>query len=165
MDPTLVHKQARTLASLLPTLMRQFMAVDEDPAAELPLAQLKVCNLLFHKPQPMSELSRELGVSLSAMTQIANRLERADLVKRVAKNDDRRVRCLELTNHGSEMMQLREDARIARASVVLEHLSPKAREQVLAAFEGLIRACVATREYSDIAAKRNPSFTVSKVLL
>ena len=45
----------------------------------------------------MSSLGRELGVSLSAITQIADRLERAGLVTRVAKGGDRRVRRLELT--------------------------------------------------------------------
>ena len=46
-------------------------------AAELPLAQLRVCGVLCDGPRPMSAVSRELGVSLSAMTQIADRLERA----------------------------------------------------------------------------------------
>jgi DNA-binding MarR family transcriptional regulator len=164
MNPTLIHEQAKTLASLLPTLMRHFMAGEEDPAAELPLAQLKVCNLLYHRPQSMSALSSELGISLSAMTQIANRLERDDLVKRVTKNNDRRVRCLQLTQRGQQMMQLREDVRVARALMVLEHLMPKARDQVLLMFKRLIRACEATRDTDGVDPERNLPSTVSKVL-
>jgi len=61
-----------------------------DPAVELPLAQLKVCSLLYGGPLSMSAWA-ELGVSLSAMTQIADRLERARLVKRV--NQGRTAAC------------------------------------------------------------------------
>ena len=63
----------------------------------------------------MSALSRELGVSLSALTQIADRLERARLVKRTAAEDDRRVRCLQLTARGEKMMRSCREARVARA--------------------------------------------------
>ena len=50
----------------------------------------------------MSALSREFGVSLSAMTRIADRLERARLVKRVAEGGDRRIRHLQLTPRGEK---------------------------------------------------------------
>ena len=62
----------------------------------------------------MSVLSRELGVSLSAMTQIADRLERARLVKRQFEGTDRRVRSLQLTSRGQKIMQAREEARVQR---------------------------------------------------
>ena len=107
-DRAAVAEQAETIATLLPALMRQLTAGDDDPAAELPLAQLRVCSVLCGGPRPMSALGRELGVSLSAMTQIADRLERARLVKRVAKGGDRRVRCLQLTDGGEKIMRLRQ---------------------------------------------------------
>jgi len=138
--------EAKTIASLLPAIMRQLFAVDDHLAAELPLAQLRVCVMLFEGPRPMSALSRELGVSLSAMTQIADRLERTRMVRRVAPGDDRRVRCLQLTPRGQKIMQLREDDRVRHVAAVLEHLPPKSRETVLATLQTLIHACVATRE-------------------
>jgi DNA-binding MarR family transcriptional regulator len=138
--------EARTIASLLPAIMRQLFAVHDHLAKELPLAQLRVCGMLYDGPRPMSVLSRELGVSLSAMTQIADRLERARMVRRVSPGDDRRIRCLQLTPRGKKTLRLREDDRVRRVSVVLQHLSPKSREKVLATLQTLIRACVATRE-------------------
>ena len=90
-------QQAKAIASLMPALMRMLSSFDDDPAAELPLAQLRVCTILSDGPRSMSALSREFGVSLSAMTRIADRLERAGLVTRVARDDDRRVRRLQLT--------------------------------------------------------------------
>lgn len=73
MDSTVTLTQARMLAGMLPTLMRQLVAGHDDPAGELPLRQLRVCSILCGGPRPMSWLSRELGVSLSAMTQIASK--------------------------------------------------------------------------------------------
>jgi DNA-binding MarR family transcriptional regulator len=137
--------EAKTIASLLPTVMRQLFTADDSLAVELPLAQLRVCRMLFDSPHPMSALSRELGVSSSAMTQIADRLERARMVKRVSPGNDRRVRCLQLTPHGKKIMQRREAARVERVSAVMRHLPAKSRSQVLNVLERLTRACAAAR--------------------
>ena len=91
----------------------------------------------------MSALSRALGVSLSALTQIADRLERARLVKRVAEENDRRVRCLQLTPRGETMMRKRRKERVLRAFAVLQRLSPPQRELVRTSLEILVNACSA----------------------
>jgi DNA-binding MarR family transcriptional regulator len=154
------------MIELLPVLMRQLMAGESDPAQELSLAQLKVCSVLYRGPQPMSALSRELGVSLSAMTQIADRMERAALVARVSKGGDRRIRCLQLTDDGEKMMRLRENARTQRLSAVLEHLAPRVRENVLTTLQTLIEACRATRGRDGTPLEHSsPVMSVSKVLL
>src|SRR5262245_7186362 len=127
---TAAHDQARELTSLFVSLTRQLLVVD-DFVAEMPLRQLRVCMLLYDGPRPMSVLSRELGVSLSAMTQIADRLERARLVKRAFEGNDRRVRCLQLTPRGQRIMRLREEARIQRAQSVVERMPESTREQVI----------------------------------
>jgi len=134
-----VHDQARELTSLFVSLTRQLFVVD-DFVAEMPLRQLRVCVLLYDEPRSMSVLSRELGVSLSAMTQIADRLERARLVKRSFEGNDRRVRCLQLTPRGQKMMHLREEARILRAQTVVERMSLPAREQVIESMRTLLSA-------------------------
>src|SRR5438445_54630 len=67
-----VDGQARELIKLILSLTRQMLVID-DATAELPLRQLRVCMSLFEGPKSMSALGRELGVSLSAMTQIADR--------------------------------------------------------------------------------------------
>ena len=89
----------------------------------------------------MSLLSRELGVSQSAMTQIADRLERARLVRRSFEGTDRRVRSLQLTTRGQKMMQLREQARVERAATVVAEMSPTDRGDVLSALRRLLAAC------------------------
>jgi DNA-binding MarR family transcriptional regulator len=130
---------ARELTDRVMAITRQLLAV-EGQAAELPLGQLRICTALHIKPQTMSALGRELGVSLSAMTQIADRLERAGLVKRSSEDSDRRVRSLQLTPRGKKMMREREEIRIQRVSKVVQNLSPEARQEVLRALDVLLAA-------------------------
>jgi DNA-binding MarR family transcriptional regulator len=138
--------EAKIIASLLPAIMRQLFTIDHRLAAELSLAQLRVCGMLYGGPRPMSALGRELGVSSSAMTQIADRLERARMVKRASQGGDRRIRCLQLTPHGKKVMQLHEDARTKRVSAVLRHMPRKSRGEVLATLRRLTLACVTAKE-------------------
>jgi DNA-binding MarR family transcriptional regulator len=137
--------QAQAMLALLPAVMRNLFRLDDDLATELPLAQLRVCSLLQEGPRPMSMLSREMGVSLSAMTQIADRLERSRLVHRVAEDADRRVRCLQLTPHGERLMHRRDEERLQSAQAVMRHLSPDARNETLKSLELLLQACFAAQ--------------------
>ena len=50
MDHAVKLEQAKAIASLLPALMRQLFALDDGLAANLPLAQLRVCAFLYDKP-------------------------------------------------------------------------------------------------------------------
>jgi DNA-binding MarR family transcriptional regulator len=138
--------QAKGVVDLLPAIMRQLFAGADDPTEELPLAQLRVCNILQHGARSMSALSREIGVTLSALTQIADRLERAGLVHRVAEENDRRIRCLQLTPQGEKIMQLQASFRVQRVSDALNCLSAAERTAVLGALESLLGACIAVRD-------------------
>jgi DNA-binding MarR family transcriptional regulator len=151
MNETSIAGQARAIAALLPALLRQLFTLDDGVAAELPLAQLRVCGILVGGPRAMSGLSRELGISLSAMTQIADRLERAGLVKRVAEGNDRRIRCLQLTEHGEDVMQQREQARAEQILTVLEQLSPVQRKEVLTTFQMMLKACMVVNNTAALA--------------
>jgi DNA-binding MarR family transcriptional regulator len=158
MEETTLLRQAEAIASLMPLVARGLMAVDNDDAADdLPLAQLRVCGVLEEGPQSMSALSRELGMSLSAMTQIADRLVRSQWVCRVAEGRDRRVRHLRLTPHGVDMMRARKKARVERILSVLGYLSAKERTQVLTALEILWRASQASRTPTESCKAGCPS--------
>ena len=77
------------------------------------------------------------------MTQIADRLERARLVKRVAEGNDRRVRCLQLTARGEKMMRKRREARVLRTLAVLEHLAAQQRRRCGRRWKSSCSACSA----------------------
>jgi DNA-binding MarR family transcriptional regulator len=135
-------EQARTIASQLLSLTRQIFRPDDALVAQLTVSQLRLCGTLYDGPRPMSAVSRELGISLSAMTQITDRLERARMVKRVTEGSDRRIKCLQLTRRGEEIMRRREDDRVRRVLAAIEHLSPETRTEVVAGLESLLSACM-----------------------
>ena len=139
-----LREQAEAIASVLPRLVRELFIIDaDDPGMILPVAQMRVCGILRDGPCAMSALSRELGISHSAMTQIADRLERAGMAERVPETVDRRVKSLQLTPHGFEVMRHRSEKRLKRVLEVLEHLTPEARDPAVSALRTLLEACAA----------------------
>jgi DNA-binding MarR family transcriptional regulator len=140
-----VCRQAAELETLLPTLMRRLFTLDRDnPVYDLPVAQLRVCTLLQSGPRALSNLSQDLYISVSAMTQIADRLERAGMVERVSGAEDRRVRLLQLSPLGVERMQSRRAFRTDRAEEALLQLSEEERRAILEAVNLLLGAATAT---------------------
>lgn len=141
MADDLLRREAEELTSLLPRLLRRLFTLQaDDPSATLSLAQVRLCTLLFQEPLSMSSVSRELGISLSAVTQIADRLEAAGFVRRVTQADDRRVKVLRLTAKARRMMTARDEMRVARAVQVLAQLSPEERRDALTALQRLADA-------------------------
>ena len=144
-EESLVREQAAELESLLPALMRKLFTLDPDnPVSDLPLAQLRVCTLLQPGPKALSNLSQDLDISVSAMTQIADRLERAGMVERVPGTEDRRVRLLQLSPQGLERMRSRRAFRTRRAQEALLQLLETDRPAVLEAVRLLLEAAKAT---------------------
>lgn len=145
--------------------MQQLAMGEEDEAIrELPLAQLRLCGVLSSGPFTMSAISRALGTTLSAVTQLADRLERAGLVQRVLRDDDRRVRCLRLTKRGQRLMQLHADNRRRRMSKVLERLAPSEIRTVNAALQILVRAAAESSLPARTIHRPKLTMTASEVL-
>ena len=123
-----VHEQAAEVAEMLPKLVRRFFAIDtEGPTVDLPVAQLRVCGILRGGPRTMSSLGSELGISLSAVTQTADRLERSGLVERVVEAGDHRLRHLQLTQRGMEAVEARISKRVEKVLDALSKLPPEER--------------------------------------
>ena len=141
MGNELLQQQATEMSATLPRIMRRLFTLHpDDPSAGLTLAQVRVCTLLSEGPLPMSAVGKELGVSLSALTQITDRLERANLVERIADQDDRRVRVLNLTPLAATMLRERGERRIARVMDVIGRLPIDTREQIVHALRSLEEA-------------------------
>jgi DNA-binding MarR family transcriptional regulator len=139
------EEQAAELECLLPKLMRRLFQLQSDhPVSELPLAQLRLCTILQGGPRSMTMLGEELAISVSAVTQIADRLERAGLVERVAEADDRRMKLLRLTECGAKLMCDRREMRVRRVCDVLEQLAPDERAGALRALRALLDASTAS---------------------
>ncbi len=153
-NETVPDVQSRRVAAQLLTLTRRLFRPDDKLAAEMTLNQLRVCAILDEGPRPLSAISRELGISLSAMTQVADRLERAGMVRRVAEGTDRRMKRLQLTRRGEKLMRQRENARVDRVAAMLRQLSPRTRKEVQTILGTLVQASMATSAETNGVAEK-----------
>jgi DNA-binding MarR family transcriptional regulator len=162
MNHAVSREQASEFVGLLQSLLRNLTVGSNDPAVELPLAQLRVCRVLCDGRRSISAISRELGVSLSAVTQIADRLERAKLVARVADGGDRRIRCLQLTARGERLLLRHDEERIRRAAAMLKQLTPPVRTRAAAVVKTLARAAAAARSSQSNHRSSRPANSKAK---
>ena len=144
MSETAVKQQAGELVAMIGRLMRNLFSLESaDLANELSVAHIRACNTLLDTPKPITELAKELGITASAATQLADRLQRSGLVERVVSQHDRRVKLLHLTESGKQYISARRARRVDRMALALERLSNEQRDEVLAAMRTLSEAGVA----------------------
>jgi DNA-binding MarR family transcriptional regulator len=127
----------------LRTVVRSLLSVD-DSMMDLPLRQLKVCLSLYRHSRSMSEISRELKLSPSAVTQVSDRLERRGLIERVFQDEDRRVRKLRLTRKGQQLVRSRERKQLRRIAAALDTLTANELSRVMTGLETLAQTCTST---------------------
>ena len=103
---------------------------------ELTEAQKKILFFLSIKgPQKMSDIARQISVTMSGATGIVDRLVRAGLVRRENDPSDRRGILIELTPAGHQLIQEIKKLHEQRLEEVLESLAPDQRHELIAAFE------------------------------
>ena len=146
-EAEVIRRQAVRLEHALPTIALRLFTMDPShPLAEMPIAQLRLCSLLLSQESPtMSQVAAELRTSVSAVTQLADRLERSGMVERITSGAtgaerDRRARYLRLTERGRELMHSRRELRQQGARSALSFLSSEDRSRVLDALETLLTA-------------------------
>jgi DNA-binding MarR family transcriptional regulator len=137
---TLRVSQTDAVHAALRTVVRNLLSVD-DSMMDLPLRQLKVCLTLFRQSRSMSEISRELKLSPSAVTQVSDRLERRGLIERVFQEEDRRVRKLRLTKKGAQLVRSRERKQLRRIAAALDTLTANELGQVMTGLQTLAQSC------------------------
>lgn len=131
-DQTLREHSEAIVEALTKLMQRLFSVTTDNLAMELPVAQLRVCSLLWDGPRTMSSLAEALNISHSAITQIADRLERTELVERVIEEDDRRCKKLALTPKGLEVLEQRLEHRIQRVMSAIASLNSHQRDTIVA---------------------------------
>ena len=96
---------AEQLEELMPRVMRVLHHQDpEDALADFSVPQLRMLRILNGAPHTTSAVGESLGLSVSAITQMANRLEASGLVARTDDESDRRIKMLSLTQRGRDIM-------------------------------------------------------------
>ena len=103
----------------------------------LTMRQIKVLIVLdLEESLSMHELAGRLGVGLATTTGIVDRLAAQDLVARREDSADRRIRRIELSAHGHEVIEQMRHSGRERKRRVLRRLD----EHLLAAFEQAMEA-------------------------
>ena len=145
-----IKDQAEELEQLLPILMRTLHKPDpDDPLTELTMPQIRIMRLINFEPRTASSLGEELGLSVSAVTQMANRMEAAGLLERHDNKGDKRVKPLCVTEYGRELMQRRHNRRVSQAEESLAILSDEERLNFLAALSHFVSACKSVSHKKD----------------
>lgn len=103
---------------------------------DLTVSQCTLLFSLFHQEKcKMSELARELGITMGAATSIVDRLIKAGLVKRERSTEDRRVVLVSLSKKGRRMMEEVHKVALGLITKLLSRLSAREREAFLSAYE------------------------------
>ena len=136
-----LRSDAERVEALVPQAMRAMYRQDPtDPLMDYSVPQLRLLRSLRGGSRTASLLGEELGLSVSAITQMANRLEASGLVERTDDSNDRRIKHLSLTKRGTELLAERRSRRIDQAQEVLARLTVKQRHQLIGALEALVVA-------------------------
>jgi DNA-binding MarR family transcriptional regulator len=137
----ILREQALAIVELWPQIARLLFRLDiNDPTSELPVAQMKVCSLLRDGARSMSSISAELGISVSAVTQLTDRLVHAGMVERLTEGEDRRVKILQLTAHAKESMDARRERRADYVQQALMLLTPEESTKIVEMLDHLLQA-------------------------
>jgi len=108
----------------------RFLSDRADLSASAAFAMNRVCR---EGPIRLTALAAKEGVSQPSMTQLIQRLERLDLVARLADPDDGRAALIGITQHGQALLDARKRMRRERLTALMETLTPEQESALLLA--------------------------------
>jgi DNA-binding MarR family transcriptional regulator len=92
----------------------------------------------YNGPSKISEICEHMMVSAPAASQMADRLEKLDLVRRIPAPEDRRVRHVVLTGQGENFVKQSVDARQSWVEEIPAELSNQQLDQISGALQLLV---------------------------
>ena len=135
---------AQRLLELLNTLLGStFRQILWRNAAELELTYAQAQVLFYIAQHPgchMGQVAKTFNVTLSAITQIVDRLVQKRFLTRVSNPTDRRVSILELTTEGQALVQELEKLQVEVLEPVLQRLSARDRDHLIKGLEKFVAA-------------------------
>ena len=95
---------------------------------DISFTQLKALHALFNARElSVKELGDRLGLSVAAMSRAVDGLVQRGMVDRTEDAEDRRIKRLQLTNDGDELVRRLREGRMAGFEEFIDSLSPKER--------------------------------------
>ena len=136
-----LEEDAIKLESMIPRMTRiLFRHGMGDPLGHLSVAQIRMIRLLSGRTRIAAELSAELEMTPSAVSQATHRLERMGLVVRRPDPNDKRMRWLALSPQGDSLMRERQALRVDRARKALEELPTTHRKRLISSLTEFLTA-------------------------
>ena len=139
-----VSPEAQRLLELLKALFGStFRQILWRNAAELELTYTQAQVLFYIAQHPgchMAQVAKTFNVTLSAITQIVDRLVQKQFLTRVSNPADRRVYILELTPEGKALVQELEVLQVEVLEPVLQRLSACDRDHLIKGLEKFVEA-------------------------
>ncbi len=113
-------------------IYRLGMLIGTVAADQITGTQFIVLRILRKAPSNTTRLARALGVTLSAVTALVNRLDKMGLVTRERKKEDRRQVWIRITSRGRHILDEAEDKRHLFLALYFTRFSEEERAQLLA---------------------------------
>ena len=128
------------LASALVQTMHRLQDLHAETSRPLGLTpqQAHLLCVLISGPLGMTELSRILSIERSSLTSMVDRLERRDLVARVANPADRRACRIELTAAGKDLAHQCHEAVVDRIQDLASELPAATRTTLTKALQSIL---------------------------
>lgn len=133
-----LFEQAAEIERLAPLALQRLFHASDDPLLEMPIGQLRVMRILAEGPTTATRLTRQLGLTAAAVSQVVKRLRSTGLVAQDTDTSDHRVKHLMLSEHGADQMARRSHARASHAAHVLAQLPPETVEAMLLGLRGCV---------------------------
>ncbi len=109
--------------------------------SELSLLQgYALTNLFFTGPIKISELCEHMMVSMGAASQMVDRLEKLEMVERIADPEDRRVRKVVVLDKGKKFVQDNFAFSQSWLGEISANINPEQEEQITATLSILMRS-------------------------
>jgi len=109
--------------------------------SELSLLQgYALTHLFFKGPIKISELCEHMMVSLGAASQMVDRLEKLEMVERIADPEDRRVRKVVVLDKGKKFVQENFAFSQSWLSEIPSNINPEQEEQITATLSILMQS-------------------------
>lgn len=132
-------EKLRSLNDAFTNMMRQIFltpASSGEDHNDLTWAQRKIMMTIDAcGPQKMSDLARQISVTMSGATAVVDKLVQAELVTRELSPHDRRVVLIELSSKGRKLLAENAKTQERCFEAVLDRLSPEKQEVLLESFE------------------------------
>lgn len=155
MDATAAEREAlvQRVLDLQAELYRHLRPAREWLELDLTMSQMKVLLLLYsERAATMGQLASRLGVALSTLTGIVDRLVERELVARHESPHDRRQVVCQLTATGQALAERLQQAGRTQLAQLLRTLQPHELATVMSSLKLLVAAARRARAAEEVAA-------------